>query len=135
MSATNVKVIFLSGTPIINYPNEIAIMFNMLRGFIKTWTFNVRVTTANKINKEEILKWFDKDKFRLFDYLDYSGDRLTITRNPFGFVSMKKRANAKGLDETSDEFDKYDGITLGEEGNMTDEAFEANVKRILKTQC
>lgn len=132
MSATNVKVIFLSGTPIINYPNEIAIMFNMLRGFIKTWTFHVRITTANKINKEEILKWFDKEKFRLFDYLDYSGDRLTITRNPFGFVSMKKRANAKGLDETSDEFDKYDGITLGEEGNMTDEAFEANVKRILK---
>ena len=132
MSATNVKVIFLSGTPIINYPNEIAIMFNMLRGFIKTWTFNVRVNSANKINKEEILKWFDKEKFRLFDYLDYSGDRLTITRNPFGFVSMKKRANAKGLDETSDEFDKYDGITLGEEGNMTDEAFEANVKRILK---
>jgi hypothetical protein len=132
MSATNVKVIFLSGTPIINYPNEIAIMFNMLRGFIKTWTFNVRVTTANKTNKEEILKWFDKEKFRLFDYLDYSGDRLTITRNPFGFVSMKKRANAKGLDEGADEFDKYDGIALGEEGNMTDEAFEANVKRILK---
>ena len=132
MSATNVKVIFLSGTPIINYPNEIAIMFNMLRGFIKTWTFNVRVTTANKTNKEEILKWFNKEKFRLFDYLDYSGDRLTITRNPFGFVSMKKRANAKGLDEGADEFDKYDGIALGEEGNMTDEAFEANVKRILK---
>ena len=132
MSAVNVKVIFLSGTPIINYPNEIAIMFNMLRGFIKTWTFHVRVTTANKTNKEEILKWFDKDKFRLFDYLDYSGDRLTITRNPFGFVSMKKRANAKGLDETSDEFDKYDGIALGEEGDMTDEAFVANVKRILK---
>lgn len=132
MSAVNVKVIFLSGTPIINYPNEIAIMFNMLRGFIKTWTFNVRVNSANKTNKEEILKWFEKDKFRLFDYLDYSGDRLTITRNPFGFVSAKKRANAKGLDEGADEFDKYDGITLGEEGNMTDEAFEANVKRILK---
>ena len=132
MSAVNVKVVFLSGTPIINYPNEIAIMFNMLRGFIKTWTFHVRVNTANKTNKEEILKWFDKEKFRLFDYLDYSGDRLTITRNPFGFVSMKKRANAKGLDEGADEFDKYDGITLGEEGNISDDAFAATVKRILK---
>ncbi len=132
MSATNVKIVFLSGTPIINYPNEIAIMFNMLRGYIKTWTFNVRVNTANKINKEEILKWFDRDKFRLFDYLEYGGNRLTITRNPFGFVSSKKRANAKGLDDNADVFDRYDGITLNEDGNMNDADFEATIKRILK---
>ena len=39
MSATECKIVFLTGTPIINYPNEIGIMFNMLRGFIKTFTF------------------------------------------------------------------------------------------------
>jgi SNF2 family DNA or RNA helicase len=42
MDATNVKIIFLTGTPIINTPHEIAILFNMLRGFIKTWTFFYR---------------------------------------------------------------------------------------------
>ena len=30
MAADNAKIIMLSGTPIINYPNEIAIMCNML---------------------------------------------------------------------------------------------------------
>ena len=29
--AENTKIVFLSGTPIINYPNEIAILFNILR--------------------------------------------------------------------------------------------------------
>ena len=37
LSASNCRVIFLTGTPIINYPNEIAVLFNMLRGYIKTF--------------------------------------------------------------------------------------------------
>ena len=37
-SAKNARIIFLTGTPVINYPNEIAILFNMLRGNIKTFT-------------------------------------------------------------------------------------------------
>ena len=32
--ATNLKIVFLSGTPVINNPFELALMFNMLRGFI-----------------------------------------------------------------------------------------------------
>ena len=39
----NCKIVFLSGTPIINYPNEIAVLFNMLRGYIKTWTIPLKV--------------------------------------------------------------------------------------------
>ena len=41
MDAENCKIVFLSGTPIINYPNEIAIFFNILRGHIKTYQFNI----------------------------------------------------------------------------------------------
>ena len=145
MGANNAKVVFLSGTPIINYPNEIAIMFNMLRGFIKTWTFNLKVNTAEKINKDEFLKWFNKDKFHLYDYVEYSGNKLTITRNPFGFVNVKKRgggggggggagggAGGGGGDEETGEFDKYGGVTLGEDGKMSDADFEATIRRILK---
>ena len=42
LSAQNSKFVFLTGTPIINYPNEIGIMFNMLRGYIKT--FPIKIT-------------------------------------------------------------------------------------------
>jgi hypothetical protein len=41
----------LTGTPIINYPNEIGILFNILRGSIKTWSFPVTVKSGGKVNK------------------------------------------------------------------------------------
>ena len=31
LSANNARVVFLTGTPMINYPNEIAILYNMLK--------------------------------------------------------------------------------------------------------
>ena len=46
MSAENCKIVLLSGTPIINYPNEIAIFFNILRGYIKTWNLVLDIKTA-----------------------------------------------------------------------------------------
>lgn len=36
-TAQNAKVVLLTGTPIINYPNEIAVLFNILQGVIKNW--------------------------------------------------------------------------------------------------
>lgn len=41
LSAQNAKVVLLTGTPIINYPNEIAVLFNILRGNIDNWVFTV----------------------------------------------------------------------------------------------
>ena len=49
MGAQNAKLVFLTGTPIINYPNEIAILFNMLRGYIKTWTFTIKQNTKHTL--------------------------------------------------------------------------------------
>jgi len=91
MDATDVKVIFLTGTPIINHPREIGILFNMLRGFIKTWTFQIQTTTTEKLNRDILLDYFKKENFALYDYVEYSGDKLVITRNPFGFVNMYKK--------------------------------------------
>jgi hypothetical protein len=94
MDATNAKIVFLTGTPIINTPREISILFNMLRGYIKTWTFQLQTNTSAKINNEIILDYFRDSKFATYDYIDYSGDKLIVTRNPFGFVNKytnKKR--------------------------------------------
>lgn len=92
MSASNSRVILLSGTPIINYPNEIGVLFNILRGYIKTWTFPVviRERKEEKPSRDNILQWFARDGFNTYDYVDYSGDILTITRNPFGFINVLK---------------------------------------------
>jgi hypothetical protein len=95
MKATDVRIVMLSGTPIINYPNEIGIMYNMLRGYIKTWVFRLDVQTSTKVNRNTILEMFDKARFKTYDYVEYSGDKLTITRNPYGFINLKKPGPTK----------------------------------------
>ena len=101
LSAQNCKVVLLTGTPMINYPNEIAILFNILRGYIKTWTFPLNIKSSRKINKEELLKIFEQ--FNVLDYLDYkpSSKLLTVTRNPFGFANVQKDGVYKGVSNSN----------------------------------
>ena len=41
INAKNIKLICLSGTPIINKPSEIALLYNMIRGLTKTYNFSI----------------------------------------------------------------------------------------------
>ena len=185
MSASNVKLVFLSGTPIINYPNEIGILFNMLRGYIKTWTFPLVSKSEDKLNTNTILKMFEKEKFKLYDYINYSGNNLVITRNPFGFVNINKRGHrggskkdddkknekkgdekkdnksnlepnndivigvqdsydndkentdiyeggARSSEDEEDIADKYGGVVLNVEGNISDDEFKTRIIDILR---
>jgi len=95
LEATNCKIVLLSGTPIINYPNEIAIMFNILRGYIKSWTLPLNIKSERKVNKETFNSMFKKYAF--MDYIEYtpSSKKLTVTRNPFGFVNIHSSTNGK----------------------------------------
>ena len=94
MKANNTKIVLLTGTPIINYPNELGILFNILRGYIKKWTFQLRVKASApagfKVNKDTIMKIFDRQDLNTYDYVEYSGNNLTITRNPYGFINTEK---------------------------------------------
>ena len=88
MDAQDVRIITLSGTPVVNYPNEMAIMYNILRGYIKTWDFKVTVTTNSLVNQAAIEKWLETDtNAPIHDFVQYTNQQLTITRNPFGFVN------------------------------------------------
>jgi len=96
MTAQNAKIVLLTGTPVINYPNEIAVLYNLLRGYIKSWTFKLNVKTNDKTTTERFLELFDKEGFNTFDYIEYSGNKLQITRNPFGFINTNKKGVLKG---------------------------------------
>ena len=96
MDATDVRIVLVSGTPIINYPNEIGVLFNILRGYIKTWIFNLQTTTTKKINTEYILDLFHKNGLLTTDYVEYSGNVLTVTRNPYGFINTYNGSSKGG---------------------------------------
>lgn len=123
MDAKNAKIVLLSGTPIINYPNEIAVLFNILRGKIKTWSLKLAVGGEQKISQT-----FFHDIFKstilggnIMDFLEYkaTSTTLVITRNPFGFVNKTEK-------------EEYKGVRIGERGDIDDETFLQLVTKILQ---
>ena len=101
-SAENARLVFLSGTPLINYPNELGVLFNMLRGYIKTFTMTLDIKTRVKVSQETLKQMFLKDRNlgTMVDYIDYkpSTKTLIFSRNPFGFInSFTRTKDIKGL--------------------------------------
>ena len=124
-----------------------------MRGYIKTWKIPVVVKSSKKINRDEVLKMFQNENFNTHDYVEYSGNVLTITRNPYGFINVEKRNYVRknetqkkrygGMNSTKKyklviqggndgPFDKYKGVKLDDTGNLTDHTFINTVTRILK---
>jgi hypothetical protein len=98
LSAKDARIILLTGTPVINYPNEFAILFNILRGYIKTWEFPISDATTRAFDRDDIIEMLKGEKS--LDYIDYDQNLkfLTITRNPFGFKNkIKKEEGYKGV--------------------------------------
>ena len=102
MDAENCKIILLTGTPIINYPNEIAILFNILRGSLRSYNFKL-ILDKETMTKEKLEELFYKANVLNFvDSIEYNSVsyEVTITQNPFGYV--KSAANKNKLVYTSD---------------------------------
>jgi hypothetical protein len=130
LSANNARVILLSGTPVINYPNEFGILFNILRGYIKTWRIPLNVQTNKKIDRNSLSEMLLGEK--TLDYLDYSpsSKMLTITRNPFGFKNkIKKESGYQGVSNTKK---TESGETSFDTEFISDDDFEKRIINILK---
>jgi hypothetical protein len=157
LSAKNARIVLLTGTPIVNYPNEIAILFNILRGYIKTWEIplNVDSDIGADTNKSKVDVDFFRDLFsreKLLDYLDYSSVKKTlyVTRNPFGFHNKYTRPNKYvGVSDERNAMDKMDKTNpkienqpvteLANPSNaviykdsMSDEEFEKRILHVLQ---
>ena len=142
LNADNCRVVLLTGTPIINYPNEIGILFNILRGYIKTWSFTLSTETNKKLSKDILQDIFSREK--VLDYIDYtpSSKTLTVTRNPYGFENKitassgykgvtnekKEKRNDKGEIER----DIKGHIIYDERGQISDMDFVQRIVKILK---
>lgn len=150
LSARNARVVLLTGTPIVNYPNEIAILFNILRGYIKTWEIPIQVDSgsgagAGADNKSKLDVDFFRDLFsreKLLDYLDYSSIKKTlyVTRNPFGFHNKYTRPNKYiGVSDernASEKATSTEEVTVGSavifKDSMSDEDFEKRILHVLQ---
>lgn len=92
MRSKNSKLVFLSGTPVINFPYELGLMLNMLRGFIRVIEFNVskRDGITNIIELENLL-----EKYPYVDRYTVKSGTVHITRTPNGFVNNYDESGTK----------------------------------------
>jgi hypothetical protein len=130
LRAKNARVVLLTGTPVINYPNEFAILFNILRGYIKTWKIPLNVKTSKKIDKISLSEMLMGEKS--LDYIDYSSSSkiLTVTRNPFGFKNkIKKESGYQGVSNVKKE---ESGELVIDTEFTSDDDFERKIISILK---
>lgn len=125
-NADNAKIILLTGTPIINYPNELAILFNILRGYIKTWSFKLTVDKDQKFDESSIIAMLKKYNISNYDYVKYtpSTQTMTITRNPFGFTDASK-GSGSGV---------YAGVIRAPAGDESNEQFLQNIKKMFASE-
>ena len=130
LSAQNSRIVLLTGTPIINYPNEIAVLFNILRGYIKTWEIPLNVKTSKKISSETLQKALQGEK--VMDFLDYSpsSKKLFITRNPLGFKNKIKVST--GYHGVTGEKKNVKGETVFDTDFISDDAFERKIIGMLR---
>jgi len=130
LSAQNSRIVLLSGTPVINYANEFGILFNILRGYIKTWHIPLIIKTTNKIDRTTLNEMLIGEKTH--DYLDYSPSSkvLTITRNPYGFKNKIKVGNKyQGVSNITKDENKKE---IFETEFISDEDFERKILNILR---
>jgi hypothetical protein len=126
LNAVNIRLVLLTGTPIINYPNEVGILFNILRGYIKTW--NIPLSVENKKwTNDEIRELFKKSNN--IDYLHYdpSSKIITVTRNPYGFENTfvgEDNGDYNGVtNEKRQAKTPYGKTVYRNKGEITDDSF------------
>ncbi len=127
LRAQNCRVVLLTGTPIINYPNELGILFNILRGYITTWTIPIITSSKTKLKKvdtsslKNVLDTSNQLK-DIIDFVDYTANRreLTFTRNPFGFSNVYTP--------------KYKGVTVMNDENISNARMLDEIESVLKKQ-
>ena len=80
VNARNVKLVFLSGTPVINKPCEIAILYNMLYGLIRIYSFTVETAMSPEemTGRLQELIYDSPSPIEMF-YVDTQGGKLIIS--------------------------------------------------------
>ena len=116
IQAENCNVVVLSGTPLINYPSELGVMFNLISGCYTTFEFRCNHSNPKMLNLKEFHKVL-KD-LNLIDHVKYISktNTLQIIKNPYGFVS------------TNDNMLKYDF----KQGKVSNKKFYNTIKNLLQ---
>ena len=102
MDADNLKLTFLSGTPMINNLFEAGQLFNILRGYIEAYQITLIKKPGSK-SYDEVME--ELKKVELIDQIipKKSDNIINIVRNPHGFITTKDGIVNSPINSISDE--------------------------------
>jgi hypothetical protein len=92
MKAKNCKIILLSGTPIINYPYEVAYIINLLTGPLKY--FEIKVNKTSVFDRTAIENELLVNKYIDDFTIDISSRTITVFMVPEGFNISNRETSA-----------------------------------------
>lgn len=119
MNATNIKIMFLSGTPIINRIFEITKIFNILRGYMHVLEFQFKSTFDTGINYDKLQYNIKQNKYVDQIIINKAKKQIKISKNPHNFITSQDN---KGL--------LYKKDTLTEVESM--EKFKEDISKIIQ---
>lgn len=109
MKAKNCKIILLSGTPIINYPHEIAYIINLLTGPVKY--YEIKANKNSAFDRTAIESELLANKFVDDFTIDISNRTITVFLVPLGFhITNRELSHVK----------RYNGEVVANESVITD---------------
>lgn len=107
-NAKRCKVVLLSGTPVINRPNEIAIAMNLVRGPIE----RIAIPTKSAVSWDEALMTAFFRTIKDVDTIEYNSIKrnIMLTRNPPNFESVYNEKNERIAVRYNKDFDQEPDI-------------------------
>ena len=125
VNSEDVKLIFLSGTPIINKPAEIAILYNMLRGVLNVYEFSV-ISDRDDYEVQQELREYFYQKRSSIEQLHVTKKRgklvISFIKNKTNYESILEDGTIKTIRfNHSKEEDFFDEILEGLEKNFSKE--------------
>jgi hypothetical protein len=105
MSAKNMKIILLSGTPIINYPHEIAFLLNLITG--PRLVYDLKANKESEWNADKINEILNDNKYVDSYEIDTNARKMTIAFLPVGFARSPQSNKVAREAYVKNKTDKY----------------------------
>ena len=107
LNAKNCKMIFLSGTPMINTIFELTRIYNLLMGPIATLVYKLIPDFGKNINYSIVKSHFITDKNVDQVFVDKIRKTVKITKNPDNFITHMSKKGLKHSESLSESFDDF----------------------------
>ena len=91
VSSVHSRMILLTGTPMVNSPNELSVMFNIIKGLIRTYEGVLTIHTTDKITTDSIVGYLKTTEvYKYINYIKYepSTKKMVVVLHEEGFVNV-----------------------------------------------